>query len=65
MARAQGRGDQKASAGLTLILEAQTGFRRMRRADRATGRAGLQEKENSTGVRERLARPFIGIKAAS
>jgi len=32
---------QKASAGLALSLEASTGFRRIGRADRATGRSSL------------------------
>jgi len=35
MARRQGASGQKASAGLALFLEASTGFRRIRRADRA------------------------------
>jgi hypothetical protein len=47
--RGQGASAQKASAGLALFLEALTGFRRMRRADRATGRSPLPEEN-----------PFIG-----
>jgi len=35
VARGQGASAQKASAGLALFLDALTGFRRMRRADRA------------------------------
>jgi len=45
MARGQGPSGQKASAGLALSLEASTGFRRMRRADRATGRSPLQGED--------------------
>ena len=49
VARAQGPGAQKASAGLALILEARTGIRRMGRADRATGRSPLQGNEAFMG----------------
>jgi hypothetical protein len=58
-------GAQKASAGLAPILEAPIGFLRMMRADRASGRSPLQEKETSTGVQERLARPVHEMEGAS
>jgi hypothetical protein len=41
VARGQGASGQKASAGWAPILRAPTGFRRIRRADRATGRSPL------------------------
>ncbi|HEX7371371.1 MAG TPA: hypothetical protein VF372_01035 [Thermodesulfobacteriota bacterium] len=49
MARGQGPSAQKASAGLALFLEALTSFRRMRRADRATGRSPLQGENTFIG----------------
>jgi hypothetical protein len=49
VARGQGASGQKASVGLVLSLEASTGFRRMRRADRATGRSPLPRENPSIG----------------
>jgi hypothetical protein len=49
VARGQGASGQKASAGWAPILRAPTGFRRIRRADRATGRSPLPGEN-----------PFIG-----
>ncbi|HEX7372486.1 MAG TPA: hypothetical protein VF372_06670 [Thermodesulfobacteriota bacterium] len=49
MARGQGACAQKASAGLALFLEVLTGFRRMRRADLATGRSPIQGENTFIG----------------
>jgi hypothetical protein len=49
VARGQGASAQKASAGLALFLEALTGFRKMRRADRAAGRSPLREENTFIG----------------
>jgi hypothetical protein len=56
---------QKASAGLALFREASIGFRRMRRADWATGRPPLPGEIPRIGGFEQLARPVYEMKAAS
>ncbi|HEX7372261.1 MAG TPA: hypothetical protein VF372_05530 [Thermodesulfobacteriota bacterium] len=50
MARGQGASAEKASAGLALFLEALSGFRRTRRADRATGRSPLPLQGENTFI---------------
>jgi hypothetical protein len=49
VARGQGASGQKASAGLALLREARTGFRRRRRAEGATGRSPPLEENTFLG----------------
>ena len=64
MARGQGPSGQKASVGWALLVEAPAGFRRMRRADRATRRSPpIPERTPSSEVqRAGPPGPWIGSR---
>jgi hypothetical protein len=56
---------KKHRTGLALFPETLTGFRRVRRAERATGRSPLPDKKPFSWGFEGLARPVHEMEAAS